>query len=358
MVAMGEKIKLLKGLITGERAYVGPFYVCVNITNRCNLHCPACRFHYRKSNAKKENIPVKLFADICKQLRDMKTHTITITGQGEPLIHPHLPELIKHARDAGLRVTMTTNGTLLNESKVRTLVNLGLDHLKVSLWAGTLQEYTKSYPGVDPNCFNAIIDGLNILSRYKREQKSKQPYVVLHHPISSINYDKLDAIIDIARTTGCDKITFSPVRLWEDDMQPLALSWEQEQALCRSLIQTKRKLKAIALNHNIDEMLLRYKIGKKVEEKLPCYVAWLYARIHNDGKVFGCHNYRLPLGDLTQKTLRDIWNDNAYRTFRRTVLTRKGLSSLGDNCNCDYCGQTMENARVHRIFKWFAPFTN
>jgi hypothetical protein len=141
-------------------------------------------------------------------------------------------------------------------------------------------------------------------------------------------------------------------------MQPLTLSPKQEQALCSSLIQTKKKLNAIPLAHNIDEMLLRYKIGMKVEEKLPCYVAWLYARIHIDGKVSGCHNYSLPMGDLTQQRLRDIWNDKPYRAFRRTVLTRKGLSSLGDSCNCDYCGQTMENVRVHRVFKWFSPLVN
>jgi MoaA/NifB/PqqE/SkfB family radical SAM enzyme len=358
MATLREKLKLLKGLMTGERAYVGPFYVCVNVTNRCNLHCPGCRFHYRDSKTEGKDLSVEFFADICNQLKDMKTRTITITGEGEPLLHPHLPDLIKYARAAGLRVTMTTNGTLLDESMVRTLVDLRLDHLKVSLWAGTLQEYTKSYPGINPENLDKIIEMLKLFSRYKREQKSMLPFVALHHPCTSNNYDKLDAIVDIAKTTRCNKITFSPVRLWKDDMQPLTLSPKQEQALCSSLIQTKKKLNAIPLAHNIDEMLLRYKIGMKVEEKLPCYVAWLYARIHIDGKVSGCHNYSLPMGDLTQQRLRDIWNDKPYRAFRRTVLTRKGLSSLGDSCNCDYCGQTMENVRVHRVFKWFSPLVN
>ena len=133
MVAFGEKIKLLKGLTTGERAYAGPFYVNVNVTNRCNLHCPACRFHYRESNADKEDISVKFFGDICKQLQDMQTRTITITGQGEPLLHPHLPALIKHARTAGLRVTMTTNGTLLNESQIAHILNANVSQSRTAL---------------------------------------------------------------------------------------------------------------------------------------------------------------------------------------------------------------------------------
>ena len=50
MVMLYKKIKLLKGLFTGEVAQTGPFYVTVDLTRRCNLKCTGCRYHSHKVN--------------------------------------------------------------------------------------------------------------------------------------------------------------------------------------------------------------------------------------------------------------------------------------------------------------------
>ncbi len=48
MATFYQKIKLLQGLVTGETAYIGPFFVRVDITRRCNLRCSGCRYHSTK----------------------------------------------------------------------------------------------------------------------------------------------------------------------------------------------------------------------------------------------------------------------------------------------------------------------
>ena len=51
MATLRQKVQLLRGLIDGEIAHTGPFYVQVNPTNLCNLQCQGCRYHSSDNGA-------------------------------------------------------------------------------------------------------------------------------------------------------------------------------------------------------------------------------------------------------------------------------------------------------------------
>ena len=63
---------------------------------------------------------------------------ITFIGTGEPLLHPRAFEFISFAKEKRFEVKLFTNGTLLDESRIKTLIDLRLDTLSVSLWAEAL----------------------------------------------------------------------------------------------------------------------------------------------------------------------------------------------------------------------------
>lgn len=52
---------------------------------------------------------------------------------GEPILHPHLPEVVAYARRRDLQVCVTTNGALLSREKARALAEAGLSRLVISL---------------------------------------------------------------------------------------------------------------------------------------------------------------------------------------------------------------------------------
>ena len=52
---------------------------------------------------------------------------------GEPTLRPDLPDIMAHARRLKLRVTLTTNGTLLTRELSRQLVKAGLNSVCVSI---------------------------------------------------------------------------------------------------------------------------------------------------------------------------------------------------------------------------------
>lgn len=344
-------------------AYAGPFWVIAVITRRCNLRCVGCRFHSpllqkpeQTDSADTKDIPLRLFERLCEELRAMGTKSITITGEGEPLLHPSLPDIVSAAKRGGFHVTLITNGTLLERTIIEHLVDSRLDTLKVSLWAGTPAEYEKVYPGTDPAFFTKIVKGLKLLADLKAEKNSRFPSVVLHHPLNRTNYPAIDAMVDLAHETGVNALSLSPWRTFRGRFDSLALTEEDEKVLRTSLSRIQGRFDSLSIKHNIKELIQRYDLGDAAWKKLPCYIGWLHARVLVDGTVLTCHRSNLAMGNLHQDSLRKIWNGPAYRAFRRKATNLQGLASLSEDCDCSFCGFTMDNAGIHRYFRWLSPF--
>src|SRR5215212_8534521 len=83
-----------------------------NLTRTCNLKCVHC---YTDSAAQK--YPNELSTDQCKEvlkdLADFKVPAVLFSG-GEPLVRQDLFELAAYARELGLHVVLSTNGTLID----------------------------------------------------------------------------------------------------------------------------------------------------------------------------------------------------------------------------------------------------
>ena len=97
-------------------------------TRRCNLSCGYCNEYDRGS----EPVPIDELRRRIDRLAQLGTGIITLSG-GEPLLHPHVAELIRHIRSRGAIATVITNGYLLTPSTIQTLNRAGLDSLQISI---------------------------------------------------------------------------------------------------------------------------------------------------------------------------------------------------------------------------------
>lgn len=93
-----------------------PEVVRIEITTRCDLRCPECCV--RASGAPEEDMPIELFGKVVAELAKLPLLNITFGG-GEPTMHPDFPALVRIAQEAGLELTMTTNGRHLDGLDLR-----------------------------------------------------------------------------------------------------------------------------------------------------------------------------------------------------------------------------------------------
>jgi radical SAM protein len=109
-----------------------PYIVIWEVTQACDLACVHCR-----ANAQPKRSPLELSTGEGKRLIDevarMEVPVFVLTG-GDPIKRPDLFELIEHAKNVGVRVSLTPSATpLLTRDIVHRLKQSGLARLAVSL---------------------------------------------------------------------------------------------------------------------------------------------------------------------------------------------------------------------------------
>ena len=363
MASLKYQLSLLRGLLSSERAYAGPFYIHVDITHRCNLKCLCCRWHSPLIESKRdksicEDISVEMFEEFCEDLQAMGTEEIYFVGTGEPFLHPRIFDLIAVAKKKGFKLIVYTNGLPLNEEVIRKLIDLKLDVLRVSLWASTPESFVQQVKQMTPDKFHGIIDGMSRLSQIKKELGASLPFLELCQTITDQNLDDLDKTVALAQKTGCQKMCFSPiVDFAEDELKQFVPDAPEKIKVSTALRKIKKQLKDLEIINNIDIMLLHYSWDGRIQDNIPCYPAWYFTYVRTDGNIYACQRNTYattPLGDLRKDRFKDIWNNQAYRAFRRKVSTCEGLKSE-TGYYCDYCSHSLNTQRVHKRFRYFTP---
>jgi radical SAM protein with 4Fe4S-binding SPASM domain len=154
----------------------------VAITYRCNLKCTFC---YAGCNCTtnpigddREMSVDEIRRVLRKIFQDAKVPSVSFTG-GEPTLRRELPDLVRYAKDLGMRVNLITNGTLMTDTLAGRLADAGLDSAQVSLEGVTAETHERvtAIPGSFHRTL-AAVENLNEVD-------------VLVHTNTTINRDNL-----------------------------------------------------------------------------------------------------------------------------------------------------------------------
>lgn len=126
--------------------------VYIEITNICNLSCNFCP----KTNRVLKFMDVESFKHILKNVKPYTDH-IYFHLMGEPFLNPNLEKFLELSAEAGLKVNITTNATLINKVKDVLLNAKALRQLNISL-----HSFEANDQGVDFNTYiKDILDFVN-----------------------------------------------------------------------------------------------------------------------------------------------------------------------------------------------------
>lgn len=122
--------------------------IYLEISNRCNLNCTFCPGTKRtlRTMSKEE------FALLLPKLRPW-TDYLYFHLMGEPLCHPQLGDFLSLAGEAGFKVILTTNGTLLSKHQEMLLRVPGLYKVNVSLHSFEANQLSMSFSEYLAQCF-------------------------------------------------------------------------------------------------------------------------------------------------------------------------------------------------------------
>ena len=102
--------------------------IYIEITNACNLRCSFCPPGKRKI----QFMPLESFAKILDGIKPF-TDYVYLHVKGEPFLHEKIGEILDICQEKGLKVNVTTNGTLINKVHEKIITKPALRQLNFSL---------------------------------------------------------------------------------------------------------------------------------------------------------------------------------------------------------------------------------
>lgn len=167
-----------------------------NVGRRCNLHCVHCYSHSRDIDYSGEltTAEAERFID---SVAEFKSPVILFSG-GEPLMRPDLFDLGTRAKTAGLRVVISTNGTLITPHVAARLRDIGLSYVGVSL--DGLRDTNDRFRGVK-GAFDQALTGI-------RNCKEAGIKVGLRFTINKRNVNDVPGIFDLLEEEDIPRVCF------------------------------------------------------------------------------------------------------------------------------------------------------
>src|SRR5258706_15087952 len=122
--------------------------------------------HWRET--REPPVSATRFNEVITELASMGTKKIHISG-GEPMLRPQIPEFIETASSLDIKVTMTTNGTLITKEIAKRLVEGGLRGVNISI-DSPIRKMHEKIRGVE-GAFKATLKAVELFRRYPPKGK-------------------------------------------------------------------------------------------------------------------------------------------------------------------------------------------
>ena len=289
----------------------------VSLTDTCNIKCLTCWRLDKEEDPNTWRTSELTFEEIRSLLgeaKEMGVEVVDFTGGGEPFTRREVFEIIEMIKGHGFFGTLTSNGTLTNEARVRRLIELGLDDICFSI--ETLDEALNDRirgEGVTQK----VIRSVETVNALKGEMSSKLPHLRLGTVVTAWNYAHLESLVPFAATHQVEAINFSLMLEWESNKE-LSLRRVDEGEVLGHL----EKVRALAEREGIYcnlPSILRHGLG---EHELPrfCFAPWEMAFVNSRGEVLACcilaSFYENVLGNIRDNGFKALWYGEKMERFR------------------------------------------
>jgi MoaA/NifB/PqqE/SkfB family radical SAM enzyme len=311
-----------------------PVCLYLETTNRCNLLCTTCPRTYEELEPPAD-MSWELFCTIVDQIPNLSR--AVLHGVGEPMLVKNLPRMVRHLKDRGTYVLFNTNGTVLNEKNGRALIEAGLDELRVSFDAANAESY-RAIRG--KNYFNRILKNVRIFRALQEREGHVKPRVSAWLTGMRETVEQLSDFVRVAADTGVKEVYLQRLvffaenaigkarpdqALYEQLSRDEAAHLERAASLAASLGVT------FSASGAASEPGMSLKRNDSSSPWSLCRRPWTVMYITANGRALPCciapfsqRGYEhYTLGDATQLSLREIWSGEAYRDFRKGLMSDK-----------------------------------
>ena len=303
-------------------------YILWECTLRCNLSCLHCGSDCKKDSSVCD-MPAKDFFGALDSITDIlePNNTMIVLTGGEALLRKDIEQIGRQLYIRGFPWGIVTNGMMLNETKIASLLNSGLRSITVSLDGF---ENSHNWLRNNPKSFSNAVNGIKILA--------KTPDIAFDVVtcVNRKNYGQLNEFKEALIEWGVSRwriFTVFPIGRAAEHKE-LQLE-PREFKLLFDFIASTRKEGRITLNYGCEGYLGNYEMEVR-DNMFFCRAGINVASILADGSISACPNLRdnFIQGNIYRDNFRDVW-ENRYSIFRNRRWTKTGICA--DCKSYKYC---------------------
>ena len=178
--------------------------VTVSMTKRCNLNCTYCWDH--DTREKLDEMSTSEILKIIDDAKKLGAKVFNVFG-GEPFIRKDTVDIIQYALKLGLKVTVTTNGTLLPEDKCEELIkNANFSNLIFLVSLDGCDETENDFIR-GQGSFKKTIQTIKTIQNYRLQYETGVG-LIINTVVSRNNYMSILKQYELSRSLQVDSLHF------------------------------------------------------------------------------------------------------------------------------------------------------
>jgi radical SAM protein with 4Fe4S-binding SPASM domain len=287
-----------------------PYVLIVDPINVCNLRCPLCPTGLGEAGRKGQLMPWETFTRAIDVLAPW-AYEVNLYNWGESILHPHIWDMIRHARSQNLATCMSANLNDVSNGAIEGIVESGLENLTLSIDGATQETYARYRVR---GKLDDVLENTRALVEYKHRMRSRTPAIEWQFIVFRHNAHEAEAARRLAREIGVDHFRMIPPGVPFEAPNPDELRKEW-------FVST-----GAGEGGDYDEPV-----------KSACFYLYRSFTVNPDGGTAPCcivsgqHN---DFGQLLAQDFDEIWNNEKYRSARAHF--RNG-GSITTPTVCDRC---------------------
>lgn len=299
-VKMFKDNELLKTINNGKLI---PRHIQFLPTNKCNMNCPFCSCSERD---KKLEMKIDECYKVIETFAKLGTKAVTITGGGEPLMHPHFKEIVDGFYNHGIKIGLVTNGLLIHKLDLSTYDKITWCRIS----SGDHRTFNNNYRR---NLEQAVKKGPNI------------DWAFSHVVSSGFNYKTIKSVIEFA-----NEYDFTHVRIVSDLFEPENVNLN--------------RIKQLLDSDNVDDDIVIYQGRKEyVQGRANCWISLLKPLIGPEGMIYPCCGVQYAEKDPS-KDLSDTMNMGHYTAFEDKLKNSEPFcGAVCEKCYYDEYNSTLDS---------------
>jgi len=311
-----------------------PIYMEISPVGACNHRCSFCSVDYL--GYKTTRLDVDVLVQQLQEMGKMGVKSVMYAGEGEPLLHSKIVDIVQATQSAGIDVAFTSNAVAMSDNFISKALPM-VSWFKASINAGTASTYAAVHNTKERD-FDRVIDNLK-RAVSERDQRNLDCVIGAQILLLPENAHEVVSLARLCRDEiGLDYLVVKPHSQHLSSLNQGCVDIDYSDFL--SLNQELSEINTDNFHVVFRDSTIQKHISDDVHPYQRCHATpFFWGYVMATGAVYGCSAFlgdkRFEYGNLNELGFQEIWEGELRRSNFKFICDEMDIKECRKNCRMD-----------------------